>query len=158
MNTPQTIKDKLAARGMNQASVAAILGCDLSTVHCTINGKRRNHRIAETIAALLNEPVGDLFTFINAPRKSRKPKPIRPPKPTPEEVERLRVEVRGLLDKNERMTRAELARKIAAFTGRPVNICSLCNSLSGYRTSKSAYIMLQDIKAMIHADYTKYYT
>lgn len=151
---PQTIKDKLAAKGINQHSIAAVLGCDLSTVHCTIFGKRRNIRIANTIALLVGEPVEELFDFVKVPRKSRKPKPDRPPKPTPEEIERLRIEVRGLLNNNGRISRAELARKLAAFTGKPVNLCGLSNCLSGYRKTKSALIMLQDIKAMILADYT----
>jgi len=153
---PQTIKDKLAARGMNSQSVAVVLGVDLSTVHCTIYGKRRNIRIANTIAALLGEPVENLFEFVAAPRKSKKPKPVRPPKPTPEEIERLRIEVRMMVDTiGTRVPRAILAEKLAKFTGTPVNICSLSNCLSGYRNTKVSMIMLQEIKAMICAENTQ---
>jgi hypothetical protein len=154
--TPQTIKDKLAARGINQQAIASVLDCDLSTVHCTIYGKRRNIRIANTIALLVGEPVENLFDFAAVPRRSRKPKPIRPPKPTPEEIERLRIEVRMLIDTTgTRMPRAELARKLEKFTGRPVNLCILSNCLSGYRKTKSALILLQDIKRMICAEDTQ---
>lgn len=154
--SPQTIKDKLAARGINQQSIAAVLECDLSTVHCTIYGKRRNIRIANTIALLVGEPVENLFNFAAVPRKARKPKPDRPPKPTPEEIERLRIEVRMMIDTiGVRIPRAELARKLEEFTGRPVNLCILSNCLSGYRKTKSALILLQDIKRMICAEYTQ---
>ena len=153
MQSPQTIKDKLAARGINQAAIATVLGVDLSTVHCTVYGKRTNIRIANTIAAILGEPVEALFSYITPERKSRKPKPVRPPKPTAEEIERLRIEVRMMLDTiGTRLPRAVLAEKLAQFTGKPVNLCSLSNILSGLRKTKGSMIMLQDLRSMMYAE------
>jgi hypothetical protein len=152
MQSPQTIKDKLDAKGIDQQSVAAILGCDLSTVHCTIYGKRRNRRIANTIAVLVGEPVENLFAFAAVPPKPRKPKPARPPKPTKEEVAALRIEVRMMVDTiGTRIPRGVLAEKLEEFTGRPVNLCTLSMALSGNRITAAYVRILRDIRSMILA-------
>jgi len=151
MNSPQTIKDKLSARGINQQSIATVLGCDLSTVHCTIYGKRTNLRIAATIAAILGEPVNNLFSHITPEPKPRKPKPPRTPKVTPEEVEALRVIVCDMLAQNGRLSRTELARQVSEFTGRHINMCILSMTLTGSRNKRAAFRLLQDLRAMLTA-------